>query len=85
MSKILMLVEGARTDVRLMDKLLDMYGISDDHELVSYNTNIYELYGQMFANLFKSTVQKCFFLHGLLPRSVQKETVIKAYEESKEA
>ena len=50
MSKILMLVEGARTDVRLMDKLLDMYGISDDHELVSYNTNIYELYGQMFAN-----------------------------------
>ena len=45
-----MLVEGARTDVRLMDKLLDMYGISDDHELVSYNTNIYELYGQMFAN-----------------------------------
>lgn len=50
MSKILMLVEGARTDVRLMDKLLDMYGISDDHELVSYNTNIYELYGQMFAS-----------------------------------
>ena len=50
MSKILMLVEGARTDVRLMAKLLDMYGISDDHELVSYNTNIYELYGQMFVN-----------------------------------
>ena len=45
-----MLVEGARTDVKLMAKLLDMYGISDDHELVSYNTNIYELYGQMFAN-----------------------------------
>lgn len=48
MSKILMLVEGAKTDIRLMAKLLDMYGISDDHKLVSYNTNIYELYREMF-------------------------------------
>lgn len=48
MSKMLMLVEGAKTDVRLMKKLLDIYGISDRHELVSYNTNIYELYREMF-------------------------------------
>lgn len=50
MSKILMLVEGAKTDVKLMSKLLDMYGISDNHELVSYNTNIYELYREMFSD-----------------------------------
>ena len=50
MSKILMLVEGAKTDVRLMEKLLDIYGISDNHELISYNTNIYELYREMFED-----------------------------------
>jgi len=45
-----MLVEGARTDVRLMDHLLNIYGISDNHEIISYNTNIYTLYREMFEN-----------------------------------
>ncbi|MBP1592441.1 MAG: hypothetical protein ILP22_10405 [Oscillospiraceae bacterium] len=41
--KILMLVEDAKTDVRLMKHLLSIYGISSNHEIVSYNTNIYTL------------------------------------------
>lgn len=48
--KILMLVEGAKTDVKLMKHLLDMYGISETHEIVSYNTNIYTLYKEMFVD-----------------------------------
>ena len=47
-SKILVLVEGARTDVRLMEHLFIIYGISDKYEIVSYNTNIYVLYDDLF-------------------------------------
>lgn len=49
-SKILVLVEGAKTDLRLMEHLLHIYGIDKSHEVVSYNTNIYVLYQEMFAN-----------------------------------
>jgi hypothetical protein len=47
--KILVLVEGARTDARLMEKLLAIYSIDVKYEIVSYGTNIYTLYGEMFA------------------------------------
>ena len=49
-SKILVLVEGEKTDHKLMDRLLRTYGISESHEIVSYNTNIYTLYNQMFRD-----------------------------------
>lgn len=49
-TKILILVEGAKTDVRLMDHLLKVYGIDKNHTIVSYNTNIYTLYDEMFAD-----------------------------------
>jgi hypothetical protein len=49
-SKILILVEGARTDLRLMEHLLKIYGIDRKHEVVSYNTNIYTLYNEMFKD-----------------------------------
>ncbi len=47
--KILILVEGAKTDVRLMKHLMQMYNIDIKYEIVSYNTNIYTLYDAMFA------------------------------------
>lgn len=47
-AKILILVEGAKTDVKLMKHLLNVYGISNRHEIVSYRTNIYTLYHEMF-------------------------------------
>lgn len=50
MSKILILVEGAKTDLKLMEHLLHAYGIDSNHEVVSYNTNIYVLYQEMFAD-----------------------------------
>lgn len=47
-SQILVLVEGNKTDHNLMNKLLEVYGLSDSHEVVSYHTNIYTLYQEMF-------------------------------------
>ena len=47
--KILMIVEGSKTDVNLMLHLLDVYNISQNHEIVPYNTNIYTLYQEMFS------------------------------------
>lgn len=46
-SKILVIVEGAKTDFNLMTRLLSVYGISETHQIVSYNTNIYTLYNQL--------------------------------------
>lgn len=48
--KILILVEGARTDVKLMRHLMHVYKIDNRHQIVSYNTNIYSLYQEMFAS-----------------------------------
>jgi hypothetical protein len=47
--KRLVLVEGARTDARLMEKLLAIYNIDVKYGIVSYGTNIYTLYGEMFT------------------------------------
>jgi hypothetical protein len=46
--KILMLVEGAKTEIQLMERLLRTYGIGRQHQIVSYKTNIYALYHSMF-------------------------------------
>ena len=55
-AKILILVEGEKTDVKLMNHLLQVYGISADHVVVSYNTNIYTLYKTMFVDNDPDTV-----------------------------
>ena len=55
-SKILVLVEGEKTDYKLMERLLQIYGIGKSHEIVSYNTNIYTLYNQMFRDDDPETV-----------------------------
>lgn len=48
--KILVLVEGAKTDVALMERLLSLYQIDAKYEIVSYCTNIYQLYREMFQD-----------------------------------
>jgi len=45
---ILALVEGEKTDMRLMKRLVKIYGIENRHQFVSYNTNLYALYNSMF-------------------------------------
>ena len=49
-TKIFVLVEGARTDVALMRHLLSAYEIDAKYEIISYNTNIYTLYQEMFVD-----------------------------------
>ena len=41
-TQILVLVEGEKTDVKLIQHLLTIYGINQNHEITSYNTNIYK-------------------------------------------
>lgn len=48
--KILLLVEGAKTDVVLMKHLISIYQMDIHYEIVSYCTNIYTLYHEMFEN-----------------------------------
>lgn len=49
-AKILVIVEGDKTDFRLMEHLFHIYGIRENHEIVSYHTNIYTLYNEMFRD-----------------------------------
>lgn len=46
--KILLLVEGAKTDAALMQRLLTLYQLDVQYEIISYCTNIYTLYHEMF-------------------------------------
>lgn len=46
--KILLLVEGVKTDVVLMQHLLRIYQFEDSYEIIPYGTNIYTLYHEMF-------------------------------------
>jgi hypothetical protein len=48
--KILVLVEGARTDVVVMEKLFTIYNMDLEYQIVSYCTNIYTLYKEMFCD-----------------------------------
>jgi hypothetical protein len=45
---ILILVEGQVTDVKLMARLLTLYGIYEEHQIVYYGTDIYSLYDSMY-------------------------------------
>jgi len=48
--KILVLVEGEKRDVEVMETLFKMYEeIDAKYEIVSYRTNIYVLYGELFS------------------------------------
>ena len=49
-TKILILVEGSKREISLMNHLLSIYGISESHQIVSYNTNIHVLYDSMFKD-----------------------------------
>lgn len=46
--KVLICVEGEKLDVKLMEKLFELYEIDARHEIISYKTNIYALYNVMF-------------------------------------
>ena len=49
-SKILLCVEGEKTDYKLMKYLFEILQFNISYEIVSYNTNIWVLYDDMFSN-----------------------------------
>lgn len=48
MTKVLLLVEGAKEEKRILEKVLEEYNIGFNVEIYSYKTNIYELYEKIF-------------------------------------
>ena len=45
-----MIVEGERVDFKLMKRLLNIYGIDKQHQIIPYGTHIYALYNSMFLD-----------------------------------
>ena len=46
---ILLVVEGAKQEQLLTNKVLEEFGLDVDYQIYSYGTNIYELYERMFV------------------------------------
>lgn len=80
-SQILVLVEGNKTDYNLMNKLLEVYGISDSHEVVSYHTNIYTLYQEMFQEGDPASVDLLQNLKEHEPNPLLKELFDRRYSD----
>ena len=70
--KILILVEGSKPDVVLMNRLLSIYHISIKYEIVSYCTNIYTLYHEMFEGNDPSDMDLLQVLKSREPDSTKK-------------
>jgi len=66
-SKTLILVEGEKTDFKLMERLLTQYSIKDMHDIISYKTNIYSLYNTMFKGVNPSELDILAHLKSLEP------------------
>ena len=51
--QVLLIVEGIKQEIKLFQALFECYGLDIGYEIVSYNTNIYELYERMFSDGFQ--------------------------------
>lgn len=71
--KILILVEGAKTDVALMKRLLSAYEIDFNYEIVSYCTNIYTLYHEMFEDNNPADIDLLQLLKSREPNPAKKD------------
>ncbi|MCL2527492.1 MAG: hypothetical protein FWE42_03655 [Defluviitaleaceae bacterium] len=47
-AEILIIVEGSKTEVTLLNRLIEVYNLSSKFEITSYGTHIYALYHSMF-------------------------------------
>lgn len=80
-SQILVVVEGEKTDYKLMEHLLAIYGISDSHEIVPYKTNIYTLYKEMFCDGDPYSVDLLQLLKEREPNEEQKKIFDRRYSD----
>lgn len=79
--KILILVEGAKTDVALMKRLLSTYKIDFNYEIVSYCTNIYTLYQEMFEDNNPADIDLLQLLKSREPDPLKKDIFDDSYSD----
>lgn len=77
--KILVLVEGAKTDAALMKRLLTVYRMDIRYKIVSYCTNIYTLYREMFADGDPAEIDLLQLLKSREPDPVKKTLFDESY------
>lgn len=80
-AKVLVLVEGEKTDVKLMQHLFEIYGIDKKHQIVSYNTNIYVLYNKMFRDTDPESVDLLQLLKEQEPDLIKKQIFDERYSD----
>lgn len=80
-TKILVLVEGEKLDVKLMDNLLKTYGIDQSHQIVPYKTNIYDLYGRMFVGQAPEEIDLLQLLKSKEPDEEKKKIFDESYSD----
>lgn len=79
--KILILVEGAKTDVALMKRLLSVYEFDFNYEIVSYCTNIYTLYHEMFEDNNPADIDLLQLLKSREPDPLKKDIFDASYSD----
>ncbi|MCL2571153.1 MAG: hypothetical protein FWE11_02020 [Defluviitaleaceae bacterium] len=79
--EILVIVEGAKTDIRLMERLLMLYGIDGRHQIVSYNTNIYLLYNSIFNDPDPESLDILLHLKSREPNPDKRAVLDRRYSE----
>ena len=60
-------------EIKLMEHLLSIYGINQSHQIVSYNTSIYDLYAHMFVDTDPDDVDLLQLLKEREPDPVKKK------------
>lgn len=82
-SRILFCVEGEKTDVTLMEKLIALYKeeLDIDYEIIPYRTNIYRLYNAMFEGVDPSQMDLLVTLREHEPDPEKKQLFNKRYSD----
>lgn len=68
--QVLLIVEGEKQEIKLFHALFECYGLDIGYEIVSYNTNIYELYERMFWTAFRMTYRCSASLRNVLLKRI---------------
>jgi len=79
--KIFVLVEGARTDASLMQRLFRIYNLDVRYEIVSYCTNIHALYNAIFIENDPESIDLLQLLKSHEPDEEKKEIFNFAYSD----
>lgn len=72
-AKMLVLVEGQKDEVRIMSHLFKTYDFDKEYEIVSYKTNIYNLYRNLFIDNDPEDIDLLMLLRSREPNEDKKK------------